>query len=392
MMAADPLAVRAFTEADRAIMSAVREVVATDIAPRARSTDETSEFPDGAVQALAARGLGCIPLPESLGGRGGTMLAYAAAIEEIAAACGSTSTVYMTQLHCAHPIFLAGSDEQRARLIPALCRAEIYGSLAVTETEAGSDVAGLRTVARRDGDEYVISGAKTFITNGDRAEVVLLFATVDRSRGRDGITPFLLERSRDGFTSGSPMKKMGMHGSSTCELYFDDCRVPASARLGEEGSGFSLSMQAVTTSRISAAAQGVGLARAALEHACAWARARGLLDDRDAQDRHFRLAEMRTDVAAARALLYEVAQLVDAEDGDPTGLVAMAKLHCTATAVATADTAVELLGADGDDPEHDVERVLRDAKVTEIYDGTNQIQRILIARDIRRQFLGGDLA
>jgi alkylation response protein AidB-like acyl-CoA dehydrogenase len=235
----------------------------------------------------------------------------------------------------------------------------------------------------------VINGAKTFITNGDRASIAVVFANVDPGRGRDGVTAFVLERERDGFRSGPPMKKMGMRGSSTAELFFDDCRVPASARLGLEGSGFELSMHAVVTSRISAAAQGVGFARGAFARCCAWAHEKGVLQRRDLQEMHFRIAEMRTRVAAARALLRDVAAWVDTEPDDASGPVAMAKLHCTETGVAVAAAAVELMGDEGDLVELGVERYLRDAKVTEIYDGTNQIQRVLVSRDLRNGMAAG---
>jgi alkylation response protein AidB-like acyl-CoA dehydrogenase len=383
LLADDPLGDARLPRTDRMVRDEVREVVAETIAPAAAAIDRESAFPHEGYQALAQRGLAAIPLPEGLGGIGQSMLAYAAAMEEISAACGATATVYMTQLHCAHPIALGGSLDQSLRLVPQICDGSAYGALAVTETEAGSDVAGMRTVARRDGDEYVINGSKTFITNGDQASIVVLFANTDPARGRDGVTAFVLERERDGFRAGPPMKKMGMRGSSTTELFFDDCRVPASARLGLEGSGFELSMQAVVTSRISAAAQGVGFARGAFARCCAWAQHRDLLRRRDRQELHFRLAEMRTRVAAARALLRDVAAWVDTEPADATGPVAMAKLHCTETGVAVAAAAVDLMGAEGDLVELGVERYLRDAKVTEIYDGTNQIQRVLVSRDLR---------
>jgi hypothetical protein len=373
-----PLAAEAVDFRDRA-----RRVAVAEIAPSAPSVDARARFPAEQVQALAAAGLGCIPVATALGGSGGSTLAYAAALEEVAAACGSTSTVYMTQLHCVHPIAIAGSEEQKARLIPPVCGASAYGSLAVSEPDAGSDVAAMRTVARRDGDGYVINGSKTFISNADEAAVMVLFATVDPGLGRKGVTAFVLERDRDEFTVSPPMKKLGMKGASTCEVTFEDCRIPVAARMGDEGAGFAISMEAVVTSRISAAAQGVGFARAAFEGALRWARERSLLADPAAQAVQFHLAEMRTKVAASRALLQAVASQVDSTAGDKTAVVSLAKLHCTGTAVEVATAAVGLMGGDGDLIENGVERVFRDAKVTEIYDGTNQIQRMLIARDLR---------
>jgi alkylation response protein AidB-like acyl-CoA dehydrogenase len=373
------------SDRDRWARNAVCEVVAKHVAPRAADVDRLARFPHESYQALATRGLAAIPLPERVGGAGLSMAAYAACMEEITAACGSTSTVYMTQLHCAHPIMLAGTPEQQQRLVPPLCRGEAYGSLALTEPGAGSDLARMRTVARRSDGGYLISGAKTFISTGDLASVVVLFATIDPSLGRKGITAFALERDRDKFHAGPPMKKLGLRGSSTCELFLDDCWVPESARLGEEGSGFDLSMGAVLTSRISAAAQGIGYARAAWEAACRWVARNQSLDLAEFQDVQFTLAGMRAEIAAARSLLHTVARHVDSEAADATVEVSMAKLHCTALGVSTASAAVELLGRDGDLVELGLERVLRDAKVAEIYDGTNQIQRMLIARDLRRR-------
>jgi alkylation response protein AidB-like acyl-CoA dehydrogenase len=373
------------SERDREVRDAVRAVVAESVAPAAAEVDARSRFPEAGYQALARAGLAALLVPEAEGGSGDSTPAYVAAMEEIAAACASTSTVYMTQMHCAYPILLAGDDAQRRRFLPALCDGGAYGALAVTEPEAGSDVASLRTTARRDGDAYVLDGAKSFITTGDRADVVVVFATVDRDAGRDGITAFLVERGTPGFASGKVLGKLGMRGSSTAELFFEDCRVPAANRLGAEREGWELSMRSVVKSRLSAAAQGVGIARAAWERARDWAHARGLTRGSRgaAQDTQFALADMHARVSGARALLHDTAALVDTSETDPVAAVAEAKLWCTDTAMAVATDAVDLLGEEGDLAEHAVERCLRDAKVTQIYDGTNQIQRLLIARELR---------
>jgi hypothetical protein len=357
------------------------------------AVDADSAFPHESYQALAAKGLAGLLMPEALGGSGHSTVAYAAAMEEITAACGSTSTVYMTQMHCAHPIALTGSDAQRRRTVPALCSGAAYGSLAVTEPDAGSDVASIRTAAVRQGDSWVVNGTKTFITTGDRADVIVVFATVDRSAGRSGITAFLVEGNPPGLRRGRPMHKMGLRGSSTSELSFEDCRLPADACLGGVGAGYDLSMRSVVNSRVSAAAQGVGHATGAYSAAVAWAAERGLLAAarRDAQPVQFALADMRTRIAAARTLLYCTAAVVDRAargdgcGGDPIAEVSMAKLHCTDLAVQIATEAVLLLGAEGDLARCGVERRLRDAKVGQIYDGTNQVQRMLVARDIRRR-------
>jgi alkylation response protein AidB-like acyl-CoA dehydrogenase len=293
----------------------------------------------------------------------------------------------MTQMHCAHPIELAGTEDQKMRCLPDLAACRRYGALAVTEPEAGSDVASMRTTARRTADGYLINGSKTFITTGDRAEIIVLFASIDPSRGRKGITAFLVEGQPPGLQRGAPMHKMGLRGSSTSELYFTDCSLPPDACLGGEGQGYGLSMRSVIKSRVSASAQGVGHAVGAFQAALGWAHSRGLLSAkrRDAQRIQFRLADMRSRIAAGRALLYVTARLVDRAETEPISEVSIAKLHCTALGVDIATEAVDLLGLEGDFERWGVERRLRDAKVAEIYDGTNEVQRMIIARDNRSQ-------
>ena len=370
---------------ERELLARLRDVVAAEVAPRAAAVDQHKLFPAEGYQALARAGLAGLLMPKELGGQEASTVLYAAAMEEIAAACGSTSTVYMTQMHCAHPIALAGTDQQQERFIPGLCSGELYGAIAITEPDAGSDVSSIRTAARREGSDYVLNGQKTFITSGDKADVVVVFATIDRSMGRSAFTSFLLEKGTEGFSSGPPMSKMGQRGSSSVELSFVDCRVPLGSRLGDEGSAYQLSMRSVVKSRISAAGQGVGFARAAFERAARWAYDEGLLSgsSRHAQDVQFALAEMRSRIEAGRALLFETAALVDAHRGDPITEVSVAKLHCTDLGMEIASRAMDLVGFDGDDVGLGIERVYRDVKVTQIYDGTNQVQRMLIARDIR---------
>ncbi|HEY2556432.1 MAG TPA: acyl-CoA dehydrogenase family protein, partial [Diaminobutyricibacter sp.] len=261
------------------------------------------------------------------------------------------------------------------------------GAVAMTEPGAGSDLRGLRTRAAKVDGGYLIDGSKTFITNGDRAQVIVLFATVEPTAGRDGITAFIVDGEPEGLTRGKPMKKIGLRGSSTCELFFEDCRIPATDRLGAEGAGFALSMEAVVNSRISAAAQGLGNAVGAYRSAMRWSLARGLLaaGRREAQAAQFRLADMRSEIAAARTLLLTTAMVVDL--GAPGAItdVSIAKLRCTELGVRISAAALELLGSDGDREEWGIERRLRDAKIAEIYDGTNEIQRMLIARDNRER-------
>jgi alkylation response protein AidB-like acyl-CoA dehydrogenase len=336
---------------------------------------------------LVAAGFGGPIFDAELEGAGLSTLEYALVMEEISAACGATSLVYMTQVHAAYPLLLGGSPEIVARWVPAINRGEAYGSLGITEPGAGSDASAMRTTARRDGDEWVVSGSKTFITTADRADVVVLFATTDRTAGRRGITAFALDTALPGVERGRPFHKMGMHGSTTAEVFLSGVRIPDAARLGEEGRGWDLVTKAVVKSRVSAAGEGVGLARGAYTHALA------VLGPR-AKDpvTASRLAELRTAIVQGRLLLHGVARAIDARHDDPlTAEVGSMKYACTDLGLHVALACAELLGPDGDRVEAGVERYLRDAKVTQIYDGTNEIQRLLIARDTQRRMDGVQL-
>jgi alkylation response protein AidB-like acyl-CoA dehydrogenase len=367
-------------------LEALTRVLRDTVEPAAAEVDQKHLFPQESVKALADAGLGCLPLPTEFGGQDARTSEYADTVARVAAACGSTSTVYMTQLHAAHPIHLQGNAEQHRRWLPAISSAEAIGAIALTEPDAGSDVAAMRTVARRDGGDYVVNGSKIFISNGDLADVVVLFASTDLSLGKDGITAFLIDtKAVSGFEAGKPMQKLGQRGASTVELSFDNCRIPAEARLGDEGQGYPLLLKSVQKSRISAAAQGVGFATGAFDATVQYCVERDLLSARTraAQDLQFELAALRAEIFAARAMLDRVSDIVDDGEGDPTFEVSMAKLHCTALGVRVANRCVELLGEDGDRVDIGVERRLRDAKITEIYDGTNQVQSMLVARNIR---------
>ncbi|MET9670966.1 acyl-CoA dehydrogenase family protein [Streptomyces sp. NPDC006475] len=367
------------SQRELAVRAAVRDVVAHEVAPRAAAADRDHVFVHESYQALAKAGLAGLIFPENLSGTGDTNVAYAAAVEEITAGCAATSLVYMTQMHAAYPIMTAGSDELAERYIPGLLTGTTYGALAITEPNAGSDVSSLRTVATSYGNGYRLNGAKTFITTGDKADVIICFATIDRSRGRDGITAFVLDGRWPGLSRGTPLSKLGMNGSSTAELFFDDVDIPLDHLLGEPGGGWSIVMNSVTKSRISAAAQGVGIARAAyLRTLCALKRLHGpRLPDETA----FALATLRGQILQGRLLLFGVARQVDLAGAPPVGQIGIMKQSCTDLGWHAAREAVRILGPYGDLAHLGVERCLRDAKVTQIYDGTNEVQRMLIARD-----------
>jgi alkylation response protein AidB-like acyl-CoA dehydrogenase len=366
----------------RAVREQLRTVIEKEVAPRAAQCDENGSFAGPSYQAVAAAGLSGLLFPRHLGGTGDTAVTYAMAVAEIAARCPATSLIYMTQMHAGHPILLAGSTEQQHAWIPRLCSGVSYGSLAITEPDAGSDVAAMTTTAARDGDHYVLNGAKTFITSGNVADIIVLFATVNRSAGRRGITAFALPGDTPGLSRGRTLQKLGMHGSPTAELFLDGVRLPVSARLGADGTGWALSMQSVIKSRLSAAAQGVGIATRALDLATAACHAPGRPSQETAAD----LASLRVRLITGRTLLYATAAAIDAGAPELTAQVSAMKLWCTDLGVDLADRACELLGARGDLAECEVERLLRDAKVTQIYDGTNEIQQLIIARDTARQY------
>jgi alkylation response protein AidB-like acyl-CoA dehydrogenase len=369
------------------IRSRVRDVVATDVAPRAAQTDRSHDFAAASYQALARAGFGGLIFPEALGGTGDSHVAYAVAMEEITAGCAATSLIYMTQTHAAYPIMLSGSDELARRYIPRLLSGEHYGSMAITEPDAGSDVAGMSTratpIVLDDGQHgYSVSGSKTFITTGDRADVIVLFATTDPKLGRNGVTALVVEGRSPGLTHGQPFDKMGMHGSSTAELFLSEVQVPAKNRLGAEGSGWQVVMSSVIKSRISAAAQGVGIARAAYVRTLA--ALQRMYGPRLPDDAKFALAEMRGDILRGRLLLLATAREVDQSKAPSTAQIGMMKQACTDLGWNTSVAATGILGAIGDHADLGVERLVRDAKVTQIYDGTNEVQRLLIGRETER--------
>jgi alkylation response protein AidB-like acyl-CoA dehydrogenase len=383
----EPASDQLLDERETVVRNQTREIVGSEVAPRAAELDRTHTFADESYQALAAAGLGGLIFPRRWGGTDDTNVAYALAMEEISAACPATSLVYMTQMHAAYPIWHAGTDELAARYIPGLIDGSLYGSLAITEPEAGSDAAALRTRATpvHDGGHltgYRLAGAKTFITTGDRADVIVCFATVDPMLKRHGITALVVDGTAEGLTRGQPLEKMGMHGSSTAELVFAYVLVPAENRLGAEGNGWPIVTASVVKSRISAAAQGVGIARAVYTRTLlALHRIHGPTLPDEAM---FTLAELRGEILRGRLLLLAVAREVDSADVPAPGRIGIMKQCCTDLGWHAAVAATRLLGPFGDLCDVGVERYLRDAKVTQIYDGTNEVQRLLIGRDTAR--------
>jgi alkylation response protein AidB-like acyl-CoA dehydrogenase len=383
----EPASDQLLDDRETEVRDRTREVVAAEVAPRAAPLDRTKTFAYDSYQALAAAGVAGLIFPRRWGGTQDTTVAYAVAMEEIAAGCPATSLVYMTQMHTAYPIWHAGSEELASRLIPGLLDGTRYGSLAITEPEAGSDAAALRTKAtpvEGDGElvGYRLTGTKNFVTTGDRADVIVCFATVDAALKRRGITAFVVEGTAAGLTRGQPLEKMGMHGSSTAELIFADVRVPVGNRLGADGEGWSVLTASGVKSRISAAAQGVGIARAVYTRTLSTLhRVYGPTLPHEVT---FALAELRGEILRGRLLLLAVARGVDRSEAPAAGQIGIMKQSCTDLGWRAAVEATRLLGPFGDLADLGVERYLRDAKVTQIYDGTNEVQRLLTGQDIAR--------
>jgi len=372
------------TDEERAVQAAIRQFAQQEIAPQAAAIDEADRFPADLIAQMGRLGWLGLTVPAEFGGGGAGTLAYLLAIEEVARASAAVATILTVHSTLgAYPIATWGTDEQRRRFLPRMATGELLGAYALTEPDAGSDAAAQRTRAVRDGDSYVLNGRKAFVSNGDVAGVTLVFASTDPSQRSRGISAFLVERGTPGMLPGAPMKKLGLHGSPTVQIAFEDCRVPAANRLGAEGEGFKIAMQVLDLGRCGIAAQAAGIAQAALDLAVAYVTGREQFGRPIGafQGLRFKLADVHTRLSAARLLTYHAARLRDA--GQPFSLeAATAKLHASATAVFAADTAVQVHGGYGYMREVPAERLLRDAKITEIYEGTSEIQRVVIARHL----------
>ena len=372
------------SEEELLLRNAVREFADEQLAPRAAGYDESGEFPWDNVKGLAALGLFGLTIDEEYGGSGGTARQLAVVIEEIARGCGSTSVVYLAHLSlCAQFIHMFGTEGQKQRFVPPLARGEKIGAFALTEPGSGSDAAAMRTTATRSDGHYVLNGSKLFTTNAMEAEIFVVLATRDPSLRARGIDTLVVERDTKGLTINPQHGKMGMRASSTAELVFEDSPVPEENRLGAEGDGFRQTMQVLDPSRIGIGAQSVGIAQAAYEAAVQYAKQREAFGRHlaDMQAVQWMIADMATNIDAARLLVHRAATLKD--KGLPFATEAsMAKLFASRVAVESADKAVQIHGGTGYFAPTPVERYYRDAKVTEIYEGTSEIQRMVIARDV----------
>jgi len=364
----------------------IRQIVAERVAPRAAEIDAKAEYPWDLRKLFAEQDLLGLPFPTEYGGTGTGTLMLNVAIEEVARACASTALILMIQELGTLPIQLFGSDELKQRFLPRCATGEWSPAFALSEPEAGSDPGGMITRAVRDGDEWVINGTKNWITNLGVADFYVVFAKTDPQAGRSrGISAFVVEADRSGFGVGKLEHKLGIKGSPTGQPIFDDVRVPAGNLIGEVDRGMQVALGTLDHSRLGVAAQAVGIAQGATDHAAAYARERRQFGQPigDFQGIQFKLADMETRTAAARELLYRACAKIDRGEADAGKYSAMAKLFASDTAMAVTVEAVQVLGGYGYVSEYPVERYMRDAKITQIYEGTNEIQRLVIARSLR---------
>ena len=380
------------TPEQREIRDLVRALARERIAPRAAEIDRTAEYPWDIVQLLRENGIFGTIAPEEFGGVGAGALQTLITIEEIAKVCATSSLIVGMQELAALAFKLAGSEQQKRRFLPGLASGETIGAYALTEPDAGSDVAAMRTEARRDGDEYVLEGSKRFITNAGVAGLYVAFAKTDPGAGHAGITAFAVEAGTGGLEIGRIEPKLGLKGSTTGELFFSECRVPAANRIGEEGEGFRIAMRILDRSRPGIAAQALGIAEGATDYALEYARTRETFGQ--PIGRHELVAGMLADMEvrceAGRGLLYRLGALIDSgvAGAELSKLSAITKVFCSDTAMAVTIDAVQVLGGYGYMQEYPVERMMRDAKITQIYEGTNEIQRLVIAREMLREERG----
>ncbi len=377
------------TDEQREIRDLVRTLARERIAPRAAEIDKSSEFPSDVVELFRDHEIFGLLFDEEYGGAGASALMTLVAIEEVSKVCATSGLIIAVQELGSLGLKLAGSEDQKQRYLPKLASGEWLPAYALTEPGSGSDSAAMRSEARRDDGEYVLNGSKRFITNAGVAELYTVFAKTDPDAGHPGISAFVVEASAPGFEVGRIEPKMGIKGSTTGEIFFNDVRVPAENLLGEEGDGFKIAMQILDRSRPGIGAQGLGLAQGATDYALEYAKTRETMGKPIGQHQLVAatLADMETKCEAARGLLYRCGQMIDegVEGPELTKISAMAKLYCTDVAMEVTTDAVQILGGYGYMQEYPVERMMRDAKITQIYEGTNQIQRLVIAREMLKE-------
>jgi alkylation response protein AidB-like acyl-CoA dehydrogenase len=372
------------TDDQRMIRDLARKVARERIAPHAAHYDETESYPEESMKAIVESGLFGVWVPEAYGGSDMGCLALALVAEEIAWACAATGTQFIDQPLGGLPILIAGTEEQKKKYLPRLATGEMLCAYSLSEPGAGSDAAGLKTTAVRRGDHYVLNGSKQWCTNGDHADVLCVFATVDPAKRAKGVTAFLIEPGMPGFAVGKKERKMGIRASPTVALHFTDCVVPVAQRLGAEGDGFRIAMQTLDITRPATGALALGIGQAALDAAVGYAKERQQFGQPIAafQGIQFMLADMAMQMHGARLMVHHAARQVDAGITGNTYEASMAKCTAGDAAMKVAIDAVQIFGGYGYTREFPVERYMRDAKIMQIYEGTNQIQRLIIAKEL----------
>ena len=372
------------TEEQRQVRDLCRDFADKELKPNARRWDEHHQFPKEAVAKLAEMGLLAVAIPPEWGGAGMDNVCYALAMEEISRGCAGTGVIMSVNnsLYC-DPVMKFGTEEQKKQFLGPFARGEKLGCFALTEPMSGSDAAEMRTVAVKKGDEYVINGSKNFITNGPQADAVLVFLMTDKEKRHKGISAFLVPADAKGLSRGKPDDKVGIRASGSCSIFFEDCAVPARTRLGAEGEGFKIAMATLDGGRIGIAAQALGIARAAYEEALAYAKERKAFGQPIAQFQaiQFMLADMATELEAARLLVWRAASMKD-RGVRHSAESAMAKLYASEMCERVTSKAIQIHGGYGYVKEYDVERHWRDSRITEIYEGTSEIQRLVISATV----------
>ncbi len=360
-----------------------RDFAKHELEPTAEERDESREFPTEAVKKMAKLGFMGISIPKEYGGSGLDSVSYTLIIEEIARACASTAIIVSVHNSvCAYPILVLGTDEQKSKYLPDLTSGKKIGAFALTEPNAGSDAGSVETTAKLTNGHYILNGTKTFITNGETSDIIIVMASTDRSKGKKGITSFIIEKKFDGVEVGIKENKIGLRSSDTCEIFFKDCKVPEKNVLGNVGEGLFTALNTLTFGRVGVAAQALGVAECAKEESVKYVKQRKQFGQPigNFQGIQWNIANMATEIEAARYLIYNAARLKD-ENKPFAKEASMAKLYATELAMRTSTKAIQLHGGYGCMKGHKVERCFRDAKILEIYEGTSEIQRLIIARE-----------
>jgi alkylation response protein AidB-like acyl-CoA dehydrogenase len=371
-------------EEHQLLRKTVREVADDKIAPRAAEIDETGEFPQDVLEALVASELHAVHVPEEYGGHGADAIASAIVIEEVARACCASSLIPAVNKLGTMGLLLSGSEELKQKYLPPLARGDVMFSYALSEPEAGSDAANMKTRAVRDGDAFVLNGVKRWITNAGVSEYYTVMAVTDPDAGSRGISAFVVEKSDEGVSFGAPEKKMGIKGSPTREVYFDNVRIPADRMIGEEGTGFKTALATLDHTRLTIGAQALGVAQGAVDYCIRYVQERKQFGKPIAefQGVSFLLADMAMKTEAARSLIYRAAAMSERMEPDLTFMSAAAKCFASDVAMEVTTNGVQILGGYGYTRDYPLERMMRDAKITQIYEGTNQIQRLVMSRNL----------